>query len=103
MSTDIVEDIKLDEKIKKDISEPPKYKVVFLNDEQTPIDWVVAVLVEIFKHSSETAEKITLTIHTEGSGVAGIYTYEIAEQKVIEATTASRNHGFPLQIKMERE
>ena len=103
MSTDIVEDINLDEKIKKNISEPPKYKVVFLNDEQTPIDWVVAVLVDIFKHSNETAEKITLTIHTEGSGIAGIYTYEIAEQKVIEATTASRNQGFPLLIKMEKE
>lgn len=103
MSTDIVEDIKLDEKIKKDIVEPPKYKVIFLNDNQTPIDWVVGVLIDIFKHSNETAEKITLTIHTEGSGVAGIYTYEIAEQKVIEATAASRNQGFPLQIKMERE
>jgi ATP-dependent Clp protease adaptor protein ClpS len=105
MTTDVIinDDIKLDETIKKDISEPPKYKVIFLNDEQTPIDWVIEILTKIFKHSNETAEKITLTIHTEGSGVAGIYTYEIAEQKVIEATTASRNHGFPLQIKMERE
>ena len=105
MSTDVVinDEIKLDEKIKKEVSEPPKYKVIFLNDDATPIDWVIRVLTDIFKHSNETAEKITLTIHNEGSGVAGIYTYEIAEQKVIEATTASRNHGFPLQIKMERE
>ena len=51
----------------------------------------------------QTAEQITLAIHNEGSGVAGIYTYEIAEQKTIEATTASRNHGFPLAVKMEQE
>jgi ATP-dependent Clp protease adaptor protein ClpS len=97
------EKIVLDEKIKKQDLEPPKYKVVFLNDDATPVDWVVRVLTDIFKHSQQTAEQITLTIHTEGSGVAGIYTYEIAEQKVIEATNASRNHGFPLQIKMEQE
>jgi ATP-dependent Clp protease adaptor protein ClpS len=102
-NVDIAEDIKLDETIKQKSNEPLKYKVVFLNDDATPIDWVVRVLVDIFKHSAETAEKITLTIHTEGSGVAGIYTYEIAEQKTIEATNASRNHGFPLQIKMEQE
>jgi ATP-dependent Clp protease adaptor protein ClpS len=99
----INEQIRIDEKIKEKTHEPPKYKVVFLNDEQTPIDWVIRVLIDIFKHSAETAEKITLTIHTEGTGIAGIYTYEIAEQKVIEATNASRNHGFPLQIKMEKE
>ena len=103
MSTEVIEDIQIDEKIKKEVSEPTRYKVIFLNDDKTPVDWVVEVLKQIFKHSQETAEKITLTIHTEGSGVAGIYTYEIAEQKTIEATTASRNHGFPLQIKMEQE
>jgi ATP-dependent Clp protease adaptor protein ClpS len=103
MSTDIVEDIKLDEKIKKTTNEPPRYKVVLLNDDQTPVDWVIEVLTKIFRHSQETAEKITLTVHTEGSGIAGVYTYEIAEQRTLEATTASRNHGFPLQLKMEQE
>ena len=103
MSIDIVEDIKLDEKIKKTTNEPPRYKVVLLNDDQTPVDWVIEVLTKIFRHSQETAEKITLTVHTEGSGIAGVYTYEIAEQRTLEATTASRNHGFPLQLKMEQE
>ena len=103
MSTEFIEDVKIDEKIEKQSTEPKKFKVIFLNDDQTPVDWVIRVLTDIFKHSQEVAEKITLTIHTEGSGVAGIYTYEIAEQKVIEATNASRNHGFPLQIKMEQE
>lgn len=103
MSTEYIEDIKLDEKINQITAEPVKYKVVFLNDESTPVEWVIKVLTDIFKHSQETAEKITLTIHTEGSGVAGIYTYEIAEQKAVESTNASRNHGFPLQIKLEQE
>lgn len=94
---------KIDEKIKKKPVEPPKYKVIFLNDDHTPIEWVIELLVDIFKHSHETAEKITLTIHTEGSGVAGIYSYEIAEQKAVEATTVTRNQGFPLQIRVDKE
>lgn len=103
MSTEFVDDIQIDEVVKKKAEEPLRYKVVLLNDDQTPVEWVIRVLTDIFKHTNDTAEKITLTIHNEGSGVAGIYTYEIAEQKVIEATTESRNHGFPLQIKLEEE
>jgi ATP-dependent Clp protease adaptor protein ClpS len=100
---DILEDIKIDEKIEKDIKEPKKYKVIMLNDDKTPMDWVIEILKIIFKHSQETAEKITLTIHNEGSGLVGVYTYEIAEQKTAEAITASRENGFPLVIKMEKE
>jgi ATP-dependent Clp protease adaptor protein ClpS len=96
-------EVKIDEKIKKRAVEPPKYKVVFLNDDQTPIEWVIGLLIDVFKHTNETAEQITLTIHTEGSGVAGTYSYEIAEQKAIESTTASRNQGFPLQIRINKE
>lgn len=103
MSTEFVNDIQIDEVVKKKAEEPLRYKVVLLNDNQTPVEWVIKVLTDIFKHTNDTAEKITLTIHNEGSGVAGIYTYEIAEQKTIEATTESRNHGFPLQIKLEEE
>ena len=101
MSTDV--DVVIDEKIKKVTKEPTKYKVVCLNDDSTPIDWVIEILKTIFKHSNETAERLTLTIHTEGSGIAGIYTYEIAEQKSVEATLASRDKGFPLQIRLEKE
>jgi ATP-dependent Clp protease adaptor protein ClpS len=103
MSTEFVNDVQIDEVVKKKAEEPLRYKVVLLNDDQTPVEWVIKVLTDIFKHTNDTAEKITLTIHNEGSGVAGIYTYEIAEQKTIEATTESRNHGFPLQIKLEEE
>lgn len=101
MSTSV--DIQLDEKIEKQVSEPTKYKVIFLNDDVTPIDWVIDLLVAVFRHSQSTAKDLTLSIHEEGSAVVGIYTYEIAEQKLVEATTASRNQGFPLSIKMEKE
>lgn len=101
MSTDL--DIKIDEKIKIDIKEPNQYKVVFLNDDKTPIEFVVSLLIELFKHTQETATAITLKIHEEGSGVVGIYTYEIAEQKAVEATTLCRDNGFPLKIRVEED
>jgi ATP-dependent Clp protease adaptor protein ClpS len=100
---DILEEIKIDEKIKKEAKEPSKYKVVMLNDDGTPMDWVIDVLKTIFNHSQETAEKLTLQIHTEGSGIAGIYTYEIAEQKAVETINASRERGFPLQVRVDTE
>jgi ATP-dependent Clp protease adaptor protein ClpS len=94
-------DVKIDEKIKKKISEPKLFKVIFLNDDQTPMEFVVSLLVELFKHSEETAHAITMKIHEEGSGVVGIYSFEIAEQKSIEATNLSRDNGFPLRVKIE--
>lgn len=96
-------DVKLDEKIKQKISEPKRWKVVFINDNHTPMEFVISVLTEIFKHSQETAKAITMEIHTEGSGIAGVYSFEIAEVKAVEATTLARSNGFPLQIKVEEE
>lgn len=96
-------EIKIDEKIKIDISEPKRYKVLFLNDDKTPIEFVIELLTTVFKHSQEAAEQITLTVHTEGSAVVGVYTYEIAEQKGVEATHLARQAGFPLQIKVDAE
>lgn len=96
-------EIVLDEKIKIKKAEPKRYKVIFLNDDTTPMDFVIEVLIEIFKHTEETATGITMEIHTEGSGVVGVYTHEIAEQKAIETTNLARNHGFQLQIRLEEE
>ena len=101
MSTDI--DIEIDEKIKKEIDYPQNYKVVFLNDEVTPMEWVISILTEIFKHTQSKAQELTLAIHSDGSAIAGIYSYEIAEQKSVEATMLSRNNGFPLAFKLEVE
>lgn len=101
MATDV--DIKLDEKIQQVIAEPKKYKVIFLNDDSTPMEFVIEILIKIFKHTQETARDITLEIHNNGSGVAGVYSFEIAEARAVEATTLSRSQGFPLQVKIEEE
>jgi ATP-dependent Clp protease adaptor protein ClpS len=101
VSTDT--DTKVNKKLAKKINEPGKYKVIFLNDDKTPMAFVVDLLTSIFKHSDKSAETVMLTVHNEGSGIAGVYSFEIAEQKMHEATTASRDSGFPLKIKMERD
>ena len=96
-------DVQIDEKVKQKVEEPKRWKVIFLNDDYTPMDFVVTVLQEVFKHSQETATNITMQIHNEGSGIAGVYTFEIAEVKAVEVTTLARSQGFPLQVKMEEE
>lgn len=97
MTTEVV----IDEKIKVEIKEPSMYKVIFLNDDATPMDFVIALLVEVFRHSEETAVEITNKIHEEGSGVVGEYTYEVAEQKALEATSVCKENNFPLRIRIE--
>ena len=94
-------DVVIDEKIKKVVKQPNKYNVIMLNDDSTPMEWVIAILKEIFRHTDADAEALTMTIHNEGSAVVGTYKYEIAEQKSLEAINASRNQGFPLQLKVE--
>jgi len=85
------------------IQAPKKYKVVLLNDDVTPMEFVITLLISIFKHTEENAIKITIQIHNEGAGVAGVYTYEIAEQKALDATNLSRSAEFPLRIKVDEE
>ena len=99
MSADV--DVVIDETIKINTTEPKKYNVIMLNDDHTPMEWVIQVLKSIFKHSQESSEKLTLSIHNEGSSVVGTYSYEIAEQKSIETVNLSRSKGFPLQVKLE--
>lgn len=100
---DTTPDVKIDEKVKKKLKQPSQYKVIFVNDDFTPMDFVVSLLIEIFKHSEQTAQALTIKIHTEGFGVVGVYTYEIAEQKSAETTNLSRNFGFPLKVKIEED
>jgi ATP-dependent Clp protease adaptor protein ClpS len=96
-------DIQLDEKIKITASEPKRWKVIILNDDVTPMEFVVSVLTDIFRHTETTAQDIMLQIHQTGSGVAGTYSFEIAEAKAVEATNLARTNTYPLQIKLEEE
>lgn len=92
-----------DEKVKVTVKEPSLFKVIFLNDDLTPMEFVVSLLIELFKHTEKTATALTMKIHEEGSGVVGVYSYEIAEQKALEATGLCRENGFPLRVKLEEQ
>lgn len=96
-------DVQFDEKIKVSLQPPKMWKVVFLNDDHTPMEFVMELLTEIFKHTESDAKNITMEIHNEGSAIVGVYTHEIAEQKGIESTHLARSNGFPLQITVEQE
>lgn len=96
-------DIKIEEKISIKVAEPKRWKVIVLNDDHTPIDFVIAMLIEIFKHTMDSATSVTMQVHETGSGIAGFYDFEIAEIKAVEATKMARENGFPLQIKIEEE
>jgi len=96
-------DVKIEEKIVTSLQPPKMWKVVFLNDDQTPMELVIELLTGIFKHSETRAKEITLEIHNEGSAVVGVFTHEIAEQRGIEATQVARQNGSPLRIQVEEE
>jgi len=96
-------DIQLDEKVKVTITEPKRWKVILLNDDSTPMEFVISLLMEVFKHNQNSAQDIMLQVHETGSGIAGIYSFEIAEAKAVDATNLARNNNHPLQIKLEEE
>jgi ATP-dependent Clp protease adaptor protein ClpS len=96
-------EIQVKEKTKVQLEPPRMWKVVFLNDDQTPMELVIELLTGIFKHSESKAKEITLEIHETGSASVGIYPFEIAEQKGLEATNIARQNGSPLRITVEQE
>jgi len=98
--TDVIEKKKTSAKEPK---EPGKYNVIVLNDDKTPVEFVIALLVTVFKHDQERATQTTLEIHHKGSGIAGTYNYEIAEQKVLDGTKMARANNFPLVLKAEAQ
>ena len=85
------------------VKEPPMFRVVYLNDNATSMEFVVESLVEYFEYTPETAEQITIDIHEEGSACVAVLPYEIAEQKGVEVTVSARAQNYPLQIKLEPE
>lgn len=90
-------------KVKPDITvkEPPMYKVIYVNDEQTTMEFVVESLVEHFSYTTQLAVEKTNQVHVEGAAAVAVLPYEIAEQKGIEVTLNARTAGYPLQIKIE--
>lgn len=85
------------------LQEPPLFKIIYMNDDVTSMEFVVQTLVSYFDYTNDTALNITTKIHQEGSAVVAILPYEIAEQKGIEVTMDARSKGYPLLIKVESE
>lgn len=83
------------------LARPPLYQVVLLNDDYTPMEFVVDVLEHIFGLDRTTATRVMLEVHTRGKGICGVYTYEIAETKVAQVTTYARQQQHPLLCTME--
>jgi ATP-dependent Clp protease adaptor protein ClpS len=88
-------------KINELIKEPSLFRVIYLNDNQTTMEFVVESLIEFFDYHTETAIKITEDIHHHGQAVVAVLPFEIAEQKGSEVLHSARTQNYPLQIKLE--
>ena len=95
------DDTLLLERTRPKLKKPPLYKVVLLNDDYTPMEFVVHVLEAIFGHNRENATRIMLNVHKTGKGVCGIYTRDIAETKMNQVNRYSREHQHPLLCEVE--
>lgn len=89
------------EEAKPKLKRPPLYQVVLLNDDFTPMEFVVDVLERIFSMDRTTATRVMLEVHTRGRGVCGVFTFEIAETKVAQVMAYARQHQHPLLCTME--
>lgn len=97
--------VEVKKKVQTDIKvqEPPMFKVIYVNDEKTSVEFVIESLIEHFDYDSKGAEHITLDIHNNGSATVAVLPYEIAEQKGVEVTVSARTEGYPLMVKIEPE
>jgi ATP-dependent Clp protease adaptor protein ClpS len=87
----------------QEVKEPGLYKVIYMNDELTTMEFVIETLLDIFDYTPPAAEEITVKIHDDGHAVVAVLPFELAEQKGIEVTVLARGRGFPLQVKVEKE
>ncbi|MDD2508106.1 MAG: ATP-dependent Clp protease adaptor ClpS [Aliarcobacter skirrowii] len=99
MSNEI--EIELNEDL--EVEEPKKYNVFLLNDDYSTMDFVIDVLVKVFRKTNSEAETIMLNIHNNGKGLCGVYSFEIASTKVAQVKSLAREKGFPLKAIMEEE
>ncbi|MCL6269890.1 ATP-dependent Clp protease adapter ClpS [Sansalvadorimonas sp. 2012CJ34-2] len=88
---------------KPKLQPPPMYKVILINDDYTPMDFVVEILEQFFRMSRERATQVMLRVHTEGSAVCGIYTRDIAETRAEQVNQYAREHQHPLMCKTQKD
>lgn len=87
---------------KTELKYPDRFNVVIINDDYTPMEFVIKLLLEIFNKNIEQAKQLTIEIHEKGKAIAGSYNQEIGEQKVQEVTLISRHNGYPLKSLLEK-
>jgi len=87
--------------VKTNLASPPQFKVIFINDNVTTMEFVLETLITYFSYTIEAAKALTERIHNEGSAVVAVMPFELAEQKALEVTAVARSNGFPLNIKLE--
>ena len=90
-------------KAKPKTKKPSMYKVLMLNDDYTPMEFVVHILERFFNKNRQEATRIMLHVHNRGVGVCGVYTYEVAETKVTQVMDFARQHQHPLQCTLEKD
>ncbi len=90
------------EETRPEIKLPPMYRVILLNDDYTPMDFVIEILSVFFGMSHDRATQVMLHVHTRGKGVCGVFTFEIAETKVVQVNEYSRQNDHPLKCTLER-
>jgi ATP-dependent Clp protease adaptor protein ClpS len=96
-------DLDLDQENETDIAEPTMYKVLLHNDDYTPMDFVVFVLKKFFNKNDIEAYQIMMDVHEKGLGLAGVYSFEIAETKVTQVNQFSKQNEYPLKTSLEEQ
>lgn len=90
-------------RVQETVKEPPMFRVIYVNDNTTSMEFVIDSLIEFFDYNIDSAQQITLDIHEEGSAIVAVLPFEVAEQKGIEVTVSARTQNYPLQVKLEPE
>lgn len=90
------------EEAKPELKRPPMYRVVLLNDDYTPMDFVVKILISFFNMNEEKATQVMLAVHTKGKGVCGVFTRDVAETKATQVNQYSRENKHPLLCEVEK-
>ena len=91
------------ERTRQETKKPDLFKVLLLNDDYTTMDFVIEILESVVHKSPADAYRIMMAVHTQGQGLCGVYTFEVAETKVATVVDLARNNGFPLRAVMEQE
>ena len=90
-------------RVDHELKEPGLFKVIYMNDDATTMEFVVESLMAVFGHTQEISEHITMEIHEKGSSIVAVLPFELAEQKGLEVTNMARNQGYPLKIVIEAD